>query len=392
VTTQITSENLAYRNFIHSLRSSFTKINYVRSLGYFMGYLKIDCNDYEKLLSPPDAKLIQSNIINFLVYLRDKGNSPNTISSYLAAIKHFYDMNDIILNWKKIKSFKGEFYRVVDDEAYTAEQIKLLVDNADMRDKAIILLMTSTDMRARAIPKLKIKDLSVIDEYHIYKIIIYKKTHEQYYTFCTPEAKRALDDYLDYRRRSGERLKEDTPLFRKRFSQFEPTNPQPISFNGLISIIFDLLNKTGVRPLRPQQEGQISPKRTSLPMTHGFRKFAITNMIRAGVEFGARERLVGHKLAGTDPSYDRRDETEILEQYLKAIDYLTINEENKLRRKVETLNERQDEIQKMKDKHEQEMKSMREEINQQFNQIMSMIQQNPKLSQVKLEALVKKKL
>jgi hypothetical protein len=126
-------------------------------------------------------------------------------------------------------------------------------------------------------------------------------------------------------------------------------------------------------------------------MTHGFRKFAITNMIRAGVEFGARERLVGHKLAGTDPSYDRRDETEILEQYLKAIDYLTINEENKLRRRVETLTEKQDEIQKMKDKHEQEMKSMHDEMNQ-LGQIISLIQQNPKLSQVKPEALVKKKL
>ena len=55
MTTQITSENLAYRNFIHSLRSSFTKINYVRSLGYFMGYLKIDCNDYEKLRYEVDA-------------------------------------------------------------------------------------------------------------------------------------------------------------------------------------------------------------------------------------------------------------------------------------------------------------------------------------------------
>jgi hypothetical protein len=53
-----------------------------------MDYLKIDYNnynDYERLLSPSDPKLIQSNIIDFLVYLRDKGKSPNTISSYLAS-------------------------------------------------------------------------------------------------------------------------------------------------------------------------------------------------------------------------------------------------------------------------------------------------------------------
>ena len=45
----------------------------------------------------------------------------------------------------------------------------------------------------------------------------------------------------------------------------------------------------------------------------------------------------------------------------------------------------------MKDKHEQEMKSMHDEMNQ-LGQIISLIQQNPKLSQVKPEALVKKKL
>jgi hypothetical protein len=38
------------------------------------------------------------------------------------------------------------------------------------------------------------------------------------------------------------------------------------------------------------------------------------------------------------------------------------------------------------------MKSMREEMNQQFSQIMSMIQQNPKLAQIKHEALVQKKI
>jgi len=44
----------------------------------------------------------------------------------------------------------------------------------------------------------------------------------------------------------------------------------------------------------------------------------------------------------------------------------------------------------MQQKHEQDMKAMREEMTQQFSQIMSMIQQNPILAQVKPEALTKK--
>jgi hypothetical protein len=43
--------------------------------------------------------------------------------------------------------------------------------------------------------------------------------------------------------------------------------------------------------------------------------------------------------------------------------------------------------QKLQQKYEQDMKAIREDMSLQFNQIMSMIQQNPKLAHVKPEAL-----
>jgi hypothetical protein len=49
-------------------------------------------------------------------------------------------------------------------------------------------------------------------------------------------------------------------------------------------------------------------------------------------------------------------------------------------------------MQAMKTRHEQDMKAMREEMNQQFSQIISMIQQNPTLAQLKPEALTKKRI
>jgi integrase len=47
-------------------------------------------------------------------------------------------------------------------------------------------------------------------------------------------------------------------------------------------------------------------------------------------------------------------------------------------------------IQSLQEKYEQEMKSMRKEMSQQISRIMSMIQQNPRLSQIKPEALIRK--
>jgi hypothetical protein len=72
-----------------------------------------------------------------------------------------------------------------------------------------------------------------------------------------------------------------------------------------------------------------------LPAIHGFRKFVITNMIRAKLEYNARERLVGHTLKTLDFSYDRREQEELLQEYCKSIDYLTIDPAMRLETKLE---------------------------------------------------------
>lgn len=61
------------------------------------------------------------------------------------------------------------------------------------------------------------------------------------------------------------------------------------------------------------------------------------------------------------------------------MDVLTINEENKLRRKVKALTQREDEVQKMKYEHQQEMKLMQDKM----NRIMEMIQENPELARLR---------
>jgi Txe/YoeB family toxin of Txe-Axe toxin-antitoxin module len=79
---------------------------------------------------------------------------------------------------------------------------------------------------------------------------------------------------------------------------------------------------------------------------------------------------------------------EQLESHL-ANKIIKIIEQDVIKNQLEQLQvEKQKETQTIQEKHEQEMKDMRE----QMNQIMSLIQQNPMLAQVKPEALVKKKL
>ena len=84
-----------------------------------------------------------------IIYCKDqKKLSPASINAYVAAVRHFYEMNNIDLKWKKINSFKGELYNVVEHRPYTRQEISLLLQKAEPRNRAIILLKTTKNLRS----------------------------------------------------------------------------------------------------------------------------------------------------------------------------------------------------------------------------------------------------
>jgi hypothetical protein len=75
-------------------------------------------------------------------------------------------------------------------------------------------------------------------------------------------------------------------------------------------------------------------------------------------------------------------------KYLTVIDYSTLEARGKSI--VVNLQEKDREIAGLKEKYEQDMKAIREEMNHQFSQIMLLIQQNPGLAHIKPDVLSKK--
>lgn len=59
-------------------------------------------------------------------------------------------------------------------------------------------------------------------------------------------------------------------------------------------------------------------------------------MVLAEVNGAAKEMLLGHSI-GLDDKYYRPTPQQLFEEYSKAIDLLTINEQNRLRKQVEEL-------------------------------------------------------
>jgi integrase len=139
--------NIALQNFVNSLRTEKTKSIYLNSLKNYL----IDNNLTLETLLKLSVKDSERLLINYIEKLKRKGKSRSFINLVFCSLKHLYIMNDIRINKEKIGKFLGESARKNTDRAYTHEEIKKILDVADLRTKSIVLLMASTGMRMGAV-------------------------------------------------------------------------------------------------------------------------------------------------------------------------------------------------------------------------------------------------
>ena len=82
----------------------------------------------------------------------------------------------------------------------------------------------------------------------------------------------------------------------------------------------------------------VNPRnRKEIMMAHGFRKFFKTQLVKARVDPELRELLLGHSKRKLEHVYTRLTPDDVCKEYEKAIDLLTIDPANRLRKKVEKL-------------------------------------------------------
>lgn len=83
--------------------------------------------------------------------------------------------------------------------------------------------------------------------------------------------------------------------------------------------------------------------RKKVALFHGLRKYVTTQFINSKLDPEKREMLLGHKI-GLTGAYYRPSEDDLLQEYLKAVNNLTISEENRLNLKVLKLESEKNEI------------------------------------------------
>ncbi len=143
-------------------RSEATKEHYRYWFNDFLDWCKTNVEPLitgEGLLQLKETAL--QEIVEDYVMEKRKGLSPNTLPLPIASLRLFFDMQDKVLNWKRIKKMIPTQVKKAGYSAYQNDDLKsMLVSAGSKRNRALIHFLASTGCRIGAIPDLKIKHLS----------------------------------------------------------------------------------------------------------------------------------------------------------------------------------------------------------------------------------------
>lgn len=397
--------------FMYALKAPESKRQYPKRLKVFLDFLtsknELSCSDLENQCrefmtkSQTDPKWANNKLMDFVLYQKERVYKNEivyaTIRNYLKTVKLFLEMNsDVpIVNWKRITKGLPSGKSAANDRAPTIEEIKKLVEYPDRRIKPIIYCMVSGGFRIGAWNYLKWKHITLLTgedrEIIAAKMVIYSGEPEEYYCFITAEAYNSLQAWIDYRSNAGEKITGESWLMR---DLWQTTDFSYGAQWGLVKYPKQL-KPTGVkslieRAMKAQQLAMPLPKgikRREWKSGHGYRKFFKTRAEQ--VMKPANVELLSGRDIGVSGSYYKPTEKDLFEDYLKAIDLLTINEDNKklekqfneLKEKSKDneyiikakLQEKDEQIEYIKKNYEIEIQSIRKEMEDKFQKIFEKI-------------------
>lgn len=388
-----------YTMFLHAMKSPVTKGKYSRRLEMFFDFLKIpgECLK-EKCLTfvnngQSNVNWVFTNILKFVLFHKERIHkreiSGATLINYLKAIKLFCEMSDLSINWKKITRGLSRGKRYANDRIPTLEEVRKIVEYPDRRIKPIVYTMCSSGIRLGAWDYLKWKHIIPLlndkNEIIAAKIRVYADEEEEYISFISLEAYSHLKEWMNYRKEVGELVTEESWLMRNLWDVTTPTGkglatiPVKLKPSGIKRLMERALWGQGVRTML--KDGK---KRHEFQVDHGYRKFFKTRCELGGMKPINIEKLLSHS-TGISDSYYRATEQELLDDYLKAMDSLTIDERNKLKKRIDSLEEKnEDEKYIIKAKLQEKEEQINQLINKQekFEQLIQSLIENGQFSPI----------
>ena len=250
------------------------------------------------------------------------------VSNKIKPIKSLCASNEIDVSWKHVNKMLPRTIKS-QDHAYTREEIHHMLEQCtDLTNKLIILMFSSGGFSVEARDYFCWKDISLFkDRLGNYKgagLRVYRGDPEECWTFITPEACYCLNHYKkEWKSRFLRYPKDDDPLLASvRFDK-----PRRLQQKGVRSRVNKIVTKIGLR-----DQDKKKTRMHEVKIDHVFRKYFNTMLRRAKVDYMDKEDMMGHKV-GPERHYERyvEEDFERFSEYQKAISFLTISDEERLR-------------------------------------------------------------
>jgi len=350
----------SYSKFKIALKSNEVKRQYPNLLQKFLDFCKFEGLDTEQkairfscFAKSRSQEEVEDLVIRFVLFQKEridnKEITSGTLRNYVKAIKLFCRMNRINISWDIISHSLPRVKQHANDRIPKVEEIKKLIEYPDRRIKPIVLLSTSTGIRVGAWDYMKWKHITPIkNEDNVIvaaKLVVYPNEPEQYFTFMTPESYNAVKEWMDFRASFGEEITGESWILRNTWQKVKPRYshriglakyPKQFKSTGIKTLVGRALQIQGIRTKLDLKNGD---KNHVWKTLHGFRKFFKTQAERAMKSLNV-EILMGHDIGLAD-SYYKPSEQELLADYIKSVDLLTIEIDRfKLERQVKELNEK----------------------------------------------------
>jgi len=352
-----------YSLFVFAMNAAQTREKYITRLDRFFRFINLQGNTIEErsrsfaeIAKKDNNKWVLNNVLGFLLIYKErverKEISGATLRNYVKSIKLFCEMNDILIPWKKITRGLPKGRKFADDRAPTIEEIYRLIEYPDRRIKAIVYTMCSSGIRLGAWDYLRWGHIIPIKRENTIvaaKIRVYAEDDEEYFSFITPEAYYELEKWICYRKNSGETITHKSWVMRniwdtkRGYMKGLITAPKKLKSSGVKRLMEDALWTQGLR-----SKLESGKRRHEFQTDHGFRKWFKTRCELAGMKPINIEKLMNHSI-GISNSYYRATENDLLEDYLKVVDFLTISKESKLIFENQQMKIRNESFQREKD-------------------------------------------
>ena len=340
----------SYQLFHDAINRPTTLKTYSKGIDHFMRFHKL--TDYD-FVAKQDADTIQDWLESWVISQKRDGLKHTTIVGRLNGVELFLDMNKRVWYRKIVRKLLPHNDEPIGgDVPFTTEEVyRMRLACKKPRDFAILDFLASTGIRPKGVedPILRIKHL--VDMPHpkhvhsmpnwCYAIKIYDESKEGYWAFLHPEARASMDRYLESRRRNGEKLASESPIF----TTYENEPYTEHNYMSVYSIRRTLERLLKAADIERTKVGQ----RYDKAIVYGFRKrFNGILKMNNNVNSNIAEKLMSHK-NGLDGNYLKPTRDECYREFVKAIFELTTDPAERQKIKIKKLEEErsENEIQKI---------------------------------------------